>query len=238
MMLRPLDELPGLGFYCEAYARFKVSDELGRILSAHWPNNKPKYWEPETTDDSVKMQNEFKSPMMVSRDDGNEFRDIRVFQPTGIEQTFKGTSPDRLLANGKSVLNYLPPTYYPAYDEEALHFFPRNRSLYESYITKQDTFARPAINMRGGSMKGKAYCFRREALTGGQFGGPEYREPDGIRLRKLFYGIRRIATIDGEQVQLNPKYNDGLEGSFYFYEQDQYIWQIYQSGLLSTRGDV
>jgi hypothetical protein len=237
-VVRPMDELPGLGFYCEAYARLKVSNEISRILSAHWPNSKPKYWEPETADDGVKIQNEIKWPMMVARDDGNYFQDMRLFEVDG---TMLQYGVRRRGANerfGDPNFKFVPPSLYPSYSQTAKHFLPRRRSDFEAYFAGKDSFSHPAIEMKNGAMKGKAFCFRGESLTGEQFGGPEFREPEGVRLRKLFYGIRRVATIDGEQVQLNPKYNDGLEGSFNFYEQDQYIWQIYQFGILSTRGDV
>jgi hypothetical protein len=235
--IRPLDELPGLGFYCEAYARFRVSEEVAEVLRRYWPGNKPKYWEPTTSGEDMAIKT-MKRPVMVARDDGDEFRDMQLFRISGSELEYgvRRRGDDILIE--KPELRYLPPTFYPSYFETARHFLPRTRAEFESHIAKSESFAEPAIHMRDGAMKGRGYCFRGESLTGPQFGGPELVEPNGVRLRNLFYGKRRVATVDGEQIQLNTKYNDGLQGSMYFFEQDRYLWVIYQFGIGSLRGDV
>ncbi len=236
--IRPLDELPGLGFDCVAYARFRVSEEISEVLRKYWPENKPKYWEPASVGDGTAIKSAMTWPMMVARDDGNEFRDMRLYRISGseLEYGIRRRGDDILVE--KPELTYLPPTYYPAYSETARHFLPRTRKDFETYIAKTESFAVPAIHMRGGAMKGRGYCFRGESLTGEQFGGPELIEPTGVRLRGLFYGKKRVATVDGEPIQLNPTHNDGLQGSINFFEQDRYLWTIYHFGIGSTRGDV
>ena len=218
--IRPLDELPGLGFYCTAYAHFKIDDKAAKALNKYWPQDKPRFWEPATFADAQALEKELGWPN-VARDDNEEFRELRSYR---IDQLALYSGVRRRGDMGLvEDLPYMPPAYYPAYSETAAHFFPRDRSLFADYINSKESFAEPAIHMRNGAMRGKGYCYRGAG-------------PQGDQLVKSFYGKKRIATIDGEQAKLNPAINDGISGNFF--ERDQYIWRLFQFGMGSTNGDL
>lgn len=220
--IRPLDELPGLGFRCTAYARFKADEKASKALRNYWPQGKPRFWEPASFEDAQALDKELGWPN-VAREDGDEFRELRSYR---IEDSALNAGVRRRGDMGlvEPNLGYIPPAYYPAYSETALHFFPRNRAEWDAFVSKRESFADPVVEMQNGRLKGRGYCYRR--------GMPL----DPVLMRHFLLKVKRIAIIDGEQAKLNPAINDGIGGDFF--ERDQYIWRLFQFGMGSTNGDL
>jgi len=222
---------------CQAYERFLIPEQARPLVRQSWPSAKPRYWVPETPDDSHRygaqgdIDRAIRGSNLLRSDSVDDPpHDPRSIGPIPEAEadygmpTRRGGGLVNVFAKNRTIRH--PGAYYPAASDFRSDTWPADRSGWAAYVKAHGTFADADIDFRGGLTRGFAYCF---AMREGMLDN-EWREI-----------VRRggvVARVDGQDLVSSRAPWSGASSPFLILERDEYMFLVLRVGLGSPRGDV
>ena len=217
---------PAFGRSCWAYSRSLIPEEYRANVRKYWPAERPKYWMIPDYKSLAELREAFEEANF-SRDDGGELKGIGPW--IGSEWPGYGmmhrSGSKRVGPVSLSMVN--TPAFYPFTSDVSEASWPRDPSMWISYISHLSSVNILNISTAKTANRGFAYCYQRPSFSS---------NPEAIDLLE-----KRAAslTIDGNPVSGAPgNWEMGVWMTGTLFESDQFIYYHQQFYLESTRGDV
>ena len=215
------------GSECQGYLRFRVPGELRPLVRKHWPDGKPIYWRPDTYEAEREITSEIWGRKRLQSD--------RQTDPVRPWEAFTELLSD--YANGLGLAtrtggglvsttrgSRFPPSLYPATDDYQLHRWPEDRRQWSSFLAGKNVFVASDLDVRGGRMRGFAYCSAPVRPTA---------EEERLSTLAPIHQKSKVSRVDGKEVvSQRPAEPDWI------FERDEYVFWPFRLDLESTRGDV
>jgi hypothetical protein len=195
-----------------------------------WPDGHPDYWLPRDWQEENQLRSAIWNAQLRLRSDRDTDtpRDLDRFGPVPNDPADFGF-PTRagggvVHVSASARRTRFPPAYYPVASDYRLDAWPRDRAGWLGYVAAKDKFASVDVDLRGGAMRGFAYCFTRNVSLNNE-----------AWMNALKKGI--AGRVDGREIAAQGRPGPALIPVLIF-ERDEYVLRFFDITLESTRGEV
>ena len=214
-------DIPMWGANCVGYVRYRLPQDLQTLVRSYWPPSKPRFWEP--ADGEVKrIWDALRGSKSVRSDSADSTARAYLDFAYALEWTAHGlrTRQGGGQLNSRPVI--FPPAVYPDVAGWGIPPWPLDPIAAAKRLLSETTRVEMDVDFRNGSTKGFGYC--RAPVD---HYAPFFSSPEAYRSRPM------TNRVDDKEIYSGRK----ARRPIIFIEGDEFIFEHFELGLFTGRGD-
>lgn len=223
-----------LGSSCIAYARYRLPEDLRALVRAHWPEERPRFWQPSGPQAQAEIEEAARRSKALRSDDPDGPRRTWAQFVAAVDPFLTNYGLVTRRGGGQVMLapgHAFPPALYPDIDGWGALPWPEDPPRAAERILAGDVRIETNLDFREGVTKGFGYCREDVTRYAGLHSPPEAKR---LEMPVVHYWQKPASNrVDGREIRSPQKGRLVL-----FVENDEFVFHLVQFGLFSIRGDV